>query len=138
MYSIVGLMPNIETTNMGGHGFCIKLYPEWKGIVAGYDITDEGLWMWCRETMGPSILKSVRLDFGEIRIRWGEWGLEHIDVPGNACGLDIADSIIAPLGGKALLPHNVDSMPQAFCILCVFTWFADAMLANQELNKMRK
>jgi hypothetical protein len=31
----------------------------------------------------------------DIRVEWGEWGPEHISVPGNACALDIDES---PMG----------------------------------------
>lgn len=62
-----------------------------------------------------------------VMMRWGEWGLENIAVPGNACGLDISDDPGAPLDGKLLLPHNVDSLSQKYLLLIVFTWFADCM-----------
>ena len=32
----------------------------------------------------------------ELRIQWGEWGPEHLVVPGDACGLDIEDGCGAP------------------------------------------
>lgn len=62
-------------------------------------------------------------DIAEVRIVLGDWGLEHISVPGNACGLDIWDDICAPAGGMSLLPHNVDSKMQCMALITVFTWF---------------
>ena len=63
----------------------------------------------------------------DLRIQWGEWGPEHITVPGNACGLDIGHGIGGPPGGKTLSPHNIDSMSQAMLLLVVFTWFAESI-----------
>lgn len=140
-YDICGLIPWVDENGMhemSGCGFHVKLYPEWKELVAAYEPAKSGLRIWCKETMGPAILKACKLPSGlcsEIRVEWGEWGPEHIAVPGNACGLDIEiDGIGGPRGGAMLNPHNVDSFSQCMALLCVFTWFADAMALEWELS----
>ena len=61
-------------------------------------------------------------DEHSIRVGWGEWGPEHITVPGDACGLDIDTRPLGGFkGGAALYPHNVDSTSQAMLLLVVFT-----------------
>ena len=76
-----------------------------------------------------------------LRVSWGEWGTEHIDVPGNACGLDIdIGGFGSPRGGAVLLPHNVDSIKQAHLLLVVFCWFADTIILRhqcKEIEEMR-
>jgi hypothetical protein len=135
----------------------VNLWPEWKDAVARYDINQEKAnrvieslhrpWLdgcgWNRmydpdnagcyrdETMplGPN----ARKVYGphDIRITWGEWGPEHITVPGNACGLDLSHSIGSAPRGMSLLPHNVDTMRQAYLLLVIFTWFGDAIICNE-------
>lgn len=68
----------------------------------------------------------------DIRVDWGEWGPEHITVPGNACGLDLSDGIGLPTNGKALDPHNVDNFGQVILLLTVFTTLADHVIAEAE------
>lgn len=62
-----------------------------------------------------------------IRIQWGEWGCEHISVPGNACGLDIERSSFGSCfrAGVRLCPHNVDCWAQKQLLLIVFTELAE-------------
>lgn len=132
LYDIVGLIPRNEEMAMNQYAFGIRLFPEWRGLVAKYDCDQDKVDYWCRKTMGPEILKSCGFSYGDIRIRWGEWGPENISVPGNACGLDLWDDACSPAGGKELLSHNVDTMHQAYCLLCVFTWFASAMITEHE------
>ena len=61
-----------------------------------------------------------------IRVRWGEWGPEHISVPGNACGLDLSDCFgCAFKGGKSLFPHNLDGPMQKYLLTIVFTEFME-------------
>ena len=51
-----------------------------------------------------------------LRISWGEWGLEHITVPGDACGLDIEHHTFGnTLDGPVLQPHNIDTWNQKSC-----------------------
>ena len=79
-----------------------------------------------------------------IRVSWGEWGVEHLTVPGDACGLDIDRGFGGMRGGVTLQPHNVDNSSQVLLLLVVFTWFADYLVADerqreyeQELCKTR-
>jgi hypothetical protein len=71
----------------------------------------------------------------DLRVTWGEWGPEHMTVPGDACGLDISDSIYRPLDGMVLSPHNVDTMKQAMLLVVVFSWFASALLDEERARR---
>jgi hypothetical protein len=118
----------IETMHRGWLDGC--------GYAEMYDPDEDPLEMWkekhllSKRKLGP---KSRHL-YGphSIHISWGEWGPEHITVPGNACGLDISDQGRPYHGGKALLPHNVDHRDQAMLLLVVFTWFADSILLHSK------
>lgn len=153
LYHIKNLCPRQE---MSGAGFGIDLWPAWKDAVTESKLTQEMIntaitnmhrfWLdGCGfggvydpdnsgfdrdETKPPG--PNARPIYGpyDIRISWGEWGPEHISVPGNACGLDIWDSIGGPRGGKSLGPHNVDSIRQAHLLLVVFTWVAEGFVLN--------
>jgi len=77
-------------------------------------------------------------DVHSIRVQWGEWGPEHITVPGNACGLDLDRSAIGhPRGGVSLLPHNVDTIRQAHLLLVIFTFFADSVILRSSAKTVR-
>lgn len=66
---------------------------------------------------------------GAITFQWGAWGLEHITIPGNGCGLDIDETVaLKPDGGVVLLTHNVDTMQQSYLLQCIYGWFAHTML----------
>jgi hypothetical protein len=132
---------------MGSGGFNILLFPAWRDALRDYPYpigpkeinrVIEGLGRQWLDGHGYSQMT----DYGDgprriwdartsIRIGWGEWGPEHICVPGNACGLDIdRDSIWAPRGGTVLLPHNVDSVAQASLLLTIFLFFADTIVLD--------
>lgn len=154
MYSIDGLLPSGHP--LGGYGFCIHLAPEFRDAVAKSGIKQSHVdhvvktygqeWLQkcgfssyfdpenCtfRDDGTPSIpSKETRPlhSHREIRISWGEWGIEHISVPGNACGLDIdRDPRGSPFeNGVTLYPHNVDSWSQVVLMLVAFTWFANSV-----------
>ena len=138
---------------MGRHGFQINLHPKWKGLVAAggisqkevdHVIKDQGNdWL---DACGYDKLYheegdpddgepgKVRRSYearSSIRVHWGEWGPEHITVPGSACGLDISRHGIGnPLRGPSLVPHNVDSWRQVQLLLIIFTFFAESMTIN--------
>ncbi len=161
MYSIDGLCPNRDQT-MGGYGFSIKLYPQWKEIVAasGLDQTKVAMalvnmgreWLDCcgynaifdpdncgfqadpNLKPGPNSRHSYQPN-RDLRVSWGEWGLEHISVPGNACGLDIGTGPGGPRDGKVLWPHNIDCSQQIQLLLITFCWFADSMMLTWDLHK---
>lgn len=151
IYSIDCLCP---TGGLGGYGFVIHLSPEFKEAVKRSGINQEsadhviktfGLeWLQkcgfsdyfdienCGYTKEqrelPSLETRPLYTYREIRIRWGEWGLEHISIPGNACGLDIGGNFGCVFeNGQLLTPHNVDSWNQVNLLLIIFTWFAHSM-----------
>lgn len=70
----------------------------------------------------------------DLRVTWGEWGPEHITIPGDATGLDICNGLGGPPDGKMLAPHNVDNIRQAHLLLVVFLFFADTLVLNQEIK----
>lgn len=79
-------------------------------------------------------------DAHSIRVQWGEWGLEHITVPGNACGLDISEHgcFGARLGSSSrfLEPHNIDTTSQQVLLLTVFTFFADFVVLEEVRDRL--
>ncbi len=155
-YDIDGLCPRLDTP-MGGHGFCIKLYPEWQKLVANRNLTQENvdtamskmgrIWLDscgygaihdpdncgiekdAKKPAGPDARPLHRPGM-DLRVTWGGWGPEHITVPGNACGLDIGRGIEMPRGGRILQPHNIDNTSQKLLLLVVFTWFANDLALN--------
>ena len=139
-YQIISLCPRGDL-GLGGWGFCIKLYSGFKVAVLESGIDQKQAYT-VVENMGRVWLDGCgfnklfdhddKKEFlfkpnRDLLISWGEWGPEHITVPGNACGLDIADGIMCPEDGKILVPHNIDAMRQAMLLLMVFTWFAEAI-----------
>lgn len=145
LYHIVNFWPQ---EGMSGSGFGIKLYPKWREAVAKSGRTQVNM-----DTMISKIGNSWLDGYGYtepfvhegettrlyearqcIRVRWGEWGPEHISVPGDACGLDICDAISAPKGGSFLSPHNVDHIRQAGLLLTIFLYIADDLVCHIEEN----
>lgn len=138
-YSIDGLCPNREI-GMGGYGFNIKLWPAFKEAVAFSGLTQDRVdgainslgkeWLVC--CGWDSLAKGYR-PTSAIRVSWGEWGPEHITVPGNACGLDIDRCPLgAPPGGQVLVPHNVDCWNQVNLLLIVFCWLAETLVLCEQ------
>jgi hypothetical protein len=142
-YDIIGLCPRTDI-DTGQHGFHINLHPKWCGLVEASGIgqyqADHAI-----KEMGDSWLDAC--GYGQpfehdgkvgrlyearssIRVSWGEWGPEHITVPGSACGLDIERRGIGnPFrGGASLLPHNIDHWGQVQLLLIVFTFFAESLV----------
>lgn len=160
MYSIDGLCPTGHP--LGGYGFSIYLSPQFRDAVAAANVTQEQVdrvikvygveWLQkcglnhyfdpencgydAEEHAVPSPRTRPSYNGTGLRICWGEWGPEHITVPGNACGLDIDDGLCNPFnGGKTLQPHNVDSWGQVCCLLIAFTWFAHYVFLEQRVKK---
>lgn len=137
MYKIKGWFPIRE---MGGCGFNIVLTAEWKDSVSKSDLNQEKINNLI-DNLGPKMLESHGYDnISEpkyyLRVKWGEWGPEHITVPGNACGLDIDNSSIGCEEGEVCLsPHNVDSITQASMILTLFTRIAELLESEIWLRK---
>lgn len=126
MYLIRNLCPRTDL-DMGNHAFTIELSKEWPEYVKKSELTQEKInyliaqrgnaWldacgydrMWQMEEDSPK--KRLHEARSSIRVSWGEYGAEHITVPGNACGLDLDSHAFGCFlrGGKMLLPHNIDS-----------------------------
>lgn len=151
---------------ISGWGPYIQLWPDWKDAVAECGLTQKEV-NTAIESMGRTWLNAH--GYGaeydpdncghdrdeskppgpnaeplykprDIRISWGEWGPEHITVPGNACGLDISYgyTIGAPPGGQVLVPHNVDSIYQASLLIVVFLFFADTLILHRLCEDYKK
>jgi hypothetical protein len=68
----------------------------------------------------------------QIRVAWGEWGPEHITVPGDACGLDLdlhGHSLVFK-DGICLVPHNVDVLRQKYLLTIVFLEIMEQILCH--------
>ncbi len=153
MYAISGYAP-IRSMDLGSHAFCIHLSPLFKEAVAksGLDqelidmqIKDNGeRWLDCcgysskydpdncgfdadpKLPPGPRAVRSY--PYNSIRVQWGEWGPNHISVPGNACGLDIGGFGCWFRGGTVLCPHNIDCWKQKQLLTIVFTEIAASVI----------
>lgn len=129
MYLIRGLLPRTDIM-LGAHGFMIGFDPCVKDKVAdsGLDQAkiDAKIDMYKTEWL-ESCGYNPRSHCGlPIRVKWGQWGPEHISVPGNACGLDIDRSSLGNwLGGPCLQPHNIDNRDQKMLLLMIFTEIMD-------------
>lgn len=144
MYHIVGWLPE---RGMGRAGFNVTLFPMWKEWVAKSGITQDKvqnalknharLWLDVHgfnakihlEDEGEQYL----WDMNSIRVAWGEWGPESIQVPGDACDLSI-DGLWNCVDGQVLYPHNVDSIRQASLLLTVFLFFAEHIVCNYQMS----
>ncbi|WP_159467983.1 hypothetical protein [Dyadobacter sp. 3J3] len=121
MYRIEAWHPDIN--KMGGCGFSIKLFKEFKEKVAKTDLTQEKIDIGIKN-MSPYWFQYhgyTNTEYERISVRWGEFGPEHITVPGNACGLDKSD-FMCDDDEMLLTPHNVDSLRQMSLLLTVFCW----------------
>lgn len=131
MYRLRGWFPH---QHMNGASFCIILTPKWKESVLKSGITQEQIDSLI-ENCGNAILEGHGRSSVEkhmihcyIRVKWGEWGPEHITVPGDACGLDIDKHGWGCHDGEASLdPHNVDSISQSSMLLTVFIKIAELL-----------
>jgi hypothetical protein len=88
------------------------------GYTEIFDPENCGAWADKDKPPGPTARRLYEAS-ESIRVSWGEWGPEHISVPGSACGLDIDDSSFGCVfsEGRALLPHNIDGWPQKQLLL---------------------
>ncbi len=139
--------------DMGRHGFAIDLHPSvpklvtksglgqehvdtyleragrtWldaAGFNAVFDPDNCGAWADPKKPPGPDAHPLYRPGM-DLRVTWGEWGPEHITVPGNATGLDLGTDMGCLFRrGQSLAPHNVDSLAQKYLLLIVFTALAE-------------
>lgn len=159
-YSITSLCPQTGGMVMGGYGFMIKLFPGWRDLVSTDELNQQ-MADTAIQRLGRTWLdacgfgqmfdpENPQARFGEkskplgpkarklykpsaIRVSWGEWGPEHISVPGDACGLDLSERIHAPRGGRVLTPHNIDNWRQVQLLLVVFCFFAETLSLAGEI-----
>ncbi len=104
MYCIRGYCHLPTHLQIGAHGFAVDLSAEWPDLVRRAGITDEQIQHMLKEKAehwldaagyGGHFTEESGPGSGRkyparcVRVTWGEWGPEHITVPGNACGLDI-------------------------------------------------
>jgi hypothetical protein len=99
-----------------------------------YDPEEDPLDRWKSEKLSKprKLSKAARPFYDEhsIQVRWGEWGPEHITVPGNACGLDIDDYVRQ----KILAPHNIDNTNQVILLLTIFTCIGSYLIEGADLK----
>lgn len=155
MYAIRSLCHRTDI-DMGRHGFGIDLAPEWREAVIKSGLTQEKIntmlercgreWLDlsgfnrifdpdncgheadCKKPPGQNSYP-MHQPLRDLRVQWGQWGAEHISIPGNACGLDVDRGIGCLFkGGSRLLPHNIDSLNQKYLLLIVFTEIAESVL----------
>lgn len=154
MFLIRGMCPRTDVT-MDAHCFSIDLSAEWKDMVAASGLKQEDIdnllkheaepWLDAcgyggmfdpdncgferdpKKKPGPDARRSY--SYREVRVSWGEFGPQHISVPGNACGLDIDSGSFGSYfeGGRLLLPHNIDCWNQKNLLLIVFTTIAESV-----------
>lgn len=162
MYAITSFCHRTDM-DMGRHGFGVCLSPVFRDAVKSSDISQTEVNQ-CLETMGAvwldaagydgiydpdnsGFLKNDKLPPGlrarrmyeprtALRVTWGEWGPEHITVPGNACGLDLCDGPFNLFrGGKYLAPHNVDCWRQKYLLTIVFTELASHVISGARIKE---
>lgn len=143
MYLIRNLAPRTDIT-LGCHGFNIELSPEWSNMVASSGLDQQAINDKI-ETCGNEWLdvcgygrittmyngKSDRVYKAKfsIDIRWGEWGIEYIKVPGDACYLSMSNIPGLIPNSKMLCPHNIDSWRQKQLLLIIFCSIAEDVVA---------
>lgn len=140
---------------MSAHAFSIHLAPEFRELVRNSGITQVEIDRML-EHSGQHWLKLAGYDdeFEEedgsrtplwrvgqnLAVRWGEWGPEHITVPGNACGLNIGSGSQFRIhnDGQVLAPHNVDCLEQKYLLTIVFTEIAYILALDRSLQDRKR
>ena len=149
LYHITGIQTFLE---MHGFSFCIKLYPKWKECITKSGLKQENInrminlrgreWLdGCGygDVFDHDKTRKMYTPDYDLRVAWGEWGPEHMSIPGiNAAGLDIDDVIDASRRGRCLYPHNVDTMGQAYLLITVFSKIADYIVGGLEQELFTK
>mgnify|MGYP001618786528 CR=1 FL=1 len=152
MYLIHNFCPRTNI-DMGRHGFTIELSPVWPELVKQSGITQKSVnqliatlgndWL---DACGYNRLAEAGTRLYEarssIRITWGEWGPHHLEVPGNACGLDIDSNCSSPYHylsreSRLLCSHNVDSWNQKNLLMIMFTELASDVALFSECGIVR-
>jgi hypothetical protein len=131
MYKIKSWLPSRRPN---GAAFFIVLTDKFRKAVEKSKLTQENMDALI-VNLGNAILSSLgypevdkNMLLCELRVKWGEYGPEHISVPGNACGLDIDTHFVGQLPGEvALMPHNIDTVSQASMLLSIFIYIAEVL-----------
>lgn len=138
LYHITNICPRTDIA-MGRCGFTIHLFESWREAVKVSQLDQEKVDLLIHNMHrqwldGCGFEKTVKRGpeypvYSEhsIRVTWGEWGPEHITVPGDACGLDL-DRGLFSRESRRLSPHNVDRLNQVVLLLVVFTTIADCVI----------
>ena len=127
---------------MNGAGFMIHLYQPWKQAVKKSKLMQSNIDHMIAGSGRPWLDAcgyGDKMNDGtplftpeyDLKVRWGEWGPEHMNAPGNACGLDIDSQKFDFYPEEeyiSLLPHNIDVPGQAMLLLTVFFKIADYMV----------
>lgn len=169
MYAIRGFCHDTDPSRMGlsAHSFCVDLMPAFRDAVASCGINQKQIdamiarcgreWLDASGYSGIYDPDNSGCDYDDtkppgpdarpryeprtaIRVKWGEWGPEHITVPGNACGLDIEyGSQIGCMfsGGKTLLPHNLDTLRQKYLLTIIFTEISYSVILGSACEKAK-
>ena len=140
MYYLIRSLTPLTHVSIGAHAFCIDLHENWRSLVKRSGMTQEKadthLAVMGRQWLTACGFKKIFEVGHDLRIGWGEWGVEHITVPGNACGLDIEkDGFGTFTGGAQLVPHNVDSWQQKQLLLIVFCALAEDVVLFADVRK---
>lgn len=131
MYKIKSWLPSRRPN---GAAFFIVLTDKFRKAVEKSKLTQENMDALI-VNLGNAILSAhgypevdKNMSLCELRVKWGEYGPEHISVPGNACGLDIDTHFVGQLPGEvALMPHNIDTVSQASMLLSIFIYIAEVL-----------
>ena len=131
MYKIKSWLPSQRPN---GASFYIVLTDKFRQAVEKSNLTQENMDALI-VNLGNAILSShgyqevdKNMLLCNLRVKWGEYGPEHISVPGSDCGLDIDTHFVGQLPGEvALMPHNIDTIRQASMLLSIFIYIAEVL-----------
>jgi len=119
---------------MHGGSFTIWASPKFLEVAREIEYDEEKI-----QERARLIIKKAGFEIYEYMkfLRFGEWGLMHFDVPGNACGLDFdyhgGDAL---RNGASFLPHNVDNARQQSALMAI--WLMWAHFVEGEIWKKRR
>lgn len=136
MYKIKSWLPSQRPN---GAAFFIVLTDKFRKAVEKSKLTQENMDALVMN-LGNSILSGhgypevdKNMLLCNLRVKWGEYGPEHISVPGSACGLDVDTHFVGQLPGEvALMPHNIDTIKQASMLLSIFIYIAEVIETVEE------
>lgn len=121
MYMIEGFIPR-QDISMGAHAFTIHLSPAWKETVARSGVDDEKAQLFLGRFV-PVLAKSLNMDARQVRMKWGEWGIEYLYVDMDCCCMGIDSDFSFYEGGRRTSPHNIDNWRQKNLMLGIYLEF---------------